>query len=167
MQSWWWDQAAFKCLSRHRCLITLCSSVIRRSDALKALLACCVPPEWGQIRALADGHQSITGHGHTHTHRGAICLYCILYNPSCLRSKNKGNCMISLTYVLLWSLCFPPQQRSESLVIFSCGNILTAVHWREHQAPRNAPSQNPPRWLLCSSYQKSLYRTSQTQSKSL
>lgn len=101
MQSWWWDQAAFKCLSRHRCLITLCSSVIRRSDALKALLACCVPPEWGQIRALADGHQSITGHGHTHTHKHTEGQYACTVSYTVLLV-----CALKTKVIAWFHLCF-------------------------------------------------------------
>ena len=72
-QSWWWEQAAFKCLSRHGCFLTLCSSVVCRSNALEALLTCCVPPEWRQIWAVADGPSQ-----DTHTQRGnTLVLYLI------------------------------------------------------------------------------------------
>lgn len=88
MQSWRWDQAAFKRLGRHRCLITLRSSVIRRSDALEALLTCCVPPEWNrsELKLMVT---SPSRHTRTHRHRGTIYLCRILDITSFLRSKNQ------------------------------------------------------------------------------
>lgn len=59
-------------------------------------------------------------------------------------------------------LCFS----SSGSVCLWYSDILTAVNWREHQAPQNAPSQNPPQWLLCSSYQTHPYGTSQEQENS-